>query len=205
MGRYTGPKVRLSRREGVNLTPKAEKIMAKRNYIPGQHGPTARGRKLTNYGVQLREKQKAKRFYGLLENQFRKYYDRAMHMAGNNSENLITLLERRLDNVIYRLGLGTTREQARQLVNHGHILVDGKKVDVPSFQTKPSMVITVKQNKINKAYWQNLKQRLTNTKHLLSWLDLDVETFNGKIIALPKFEETPILFDPKLIIEFYSR
>ncbi len=205
MGRYTGPKVRLSRREGVRLTPKADKILAKRNYIPGQHGPTARGRKLTNYGTQLREKQKAKRLYGLLENQFKKYYTEAMRLPGNNSDNLVALLERRLDNVIYRLGLASTRDQARQLVNHGHIVVDGKKVDVPSFKVKPGMNLNVKANKATKAYWQNLKQKLTNTKHLLSWLDLDLNNFNAKIIGQPKIEETPLLFDPKLIIEFYSR
>ena len=205
MGRYTGPKVRLSRREGVRLTPKADKILAKRNYIPGQHGPTARGRKLTNYGTQLREKQKAKRFYGLLENQFKKYYTEAMRMPGNNSENLVILLERRLDNVVYRLGLGNTRDQARQLVNHGHILVDGIKVNIPSFRVKPGMIITVKSNKINKAYWQTLKEKLTNTKHLLSWLDLNLETMTSKVLTQPNFAETPLLFDPKLIIEFYSR
>jgi len=205
MGRYTGPKVRLSRREGVKLTAKADKILAKRNYIPGQHGPSARGRKLTNYGTQLREKQKAKRFYGLLEKQFKKYYTEALRLPGNSSENLVNLLERRLDNVIYRLGLGNTREQARQLVTHGHITVNDKKVNIPSFQVKPGFSISVKKNKTNKAYWQNLSQKLTNTKHLHSWLDLDLATWSGRVINQPNLTETPLLFDPKLIIEFYSR
>lgn len=205
MGRYTGPKVRLSRREGVKLTAKADKILAKRNYIPGQHGPSARGRKLTNYGTQLREKQKAKRFYGLLEKQFKKYYTEALRLPGNSSENLVNLLERRLDNVIYRLGLGNTREQARQLVTHGHITVNDKKVNIPSFQVKPGFSISVKKNKTNKAYWQNLSQKLTNTKHLPSWLDLDLATWSGRVINQPNLTETPLLFDPKLIIEFYSR
>ena len=142
MARYTGPMVKLSRREGVALTDKCQKYLDRRNYPPGEHG---RGRiRQSEYLLQLREKQKTRRFYGVLEKQFRRYYEKASRQSGITGENLLRMLEMRLDNVVYRLGFAATRRQARQLVNHGHFRVNGGKVDIPSYQVRPDDVITVK-------------------------------------------------------------
>jgi small subunit ribosomal protein S4 len=204
MARYTGPKWKQSRREGVELRDNGKRALAKRNYPPGLHGPMSVQRRLTSYGKQLREKQKAKRVYGLLERQFRNLYTKAVQMSGDASVNLRQLLEARLDNTIYRLGWATSRPQARQLVTHGHIQVNGKKVDIPSFQVKPGMIITVKSSYLVKPYWKELLPKLEKII-APSWLNYDHDKHQAQVTTLPDVSEADALFDPTLIIEFYSK
>jgi len=207
MARDLGPKCKKCRREGEKLFLKGERCfsvkcaMIKKAYAPGQHGQ-ARRISLSEYGAQLREKQKVKRTYGILERQFRKYYEIASRMQGNTGNLLSSLLERRLDNVVYRFGLTHSRNQARQLVNHGYFLVNGKKVDVPSYLVKEGEIISVKKGKEN--YFQNIKSSLKD-RQIPSWLALDYKKLQGKIVALPTIDEIDINADIHLVIEFYSR
>jgi len=207
MARDLGPKCKKCRREGEKLFLKGERCfsvkcaMIKKAYAPGQHGQ-ARRIGLSEYGAQLREKQKVKRTYGILERQFRKYYEIASRTQGNTGNLLSSLLERRLDNVVYRFGLTHSRNQARQLVNHGYFLVNGKKVDVPSYLVKEGEIISVKKGKEN--YFQNIKNSLKD-RQIPSWLALDYKKLQGKIVALPTIDEIDINADIHLVIEFYSR
>lgn len=203
MARNLNPKLKLSRRDGIKLFAKSEKKLAKRNYPPGMHGQSGKTR-MTLYGKQLREKQKAKRLYHLLERQFRNYYEKAIKMSGNNIENLIRLLETRLDNVVYRLGFVISREVARQMVTHGHFLVNGKKVAIPSYQVRVGEVITINPVSQKNKYWLERVAQLKKVE-TLGWLAFDTNSLSGKVVAIPTKDEVPVPFDPTLILEFYSR
>ncbi len=204
MGRYIGPKDKLSRREGVDLFGRVKNPLQKRNYPPGIHGPTSRKR-LTTYGAQLREKQKAKRIYGLLEKQFKNYYKKALAGRGNTGESMLQMLELRLDNVVYRSGFTGTRSQARQLVNHRFFLVNGIKVDIPSFQCKIGDIITLKENKTDKKIVKELSKKWENKDEVVDWISLDKKKVEIKIVTIPQINEKKLLFDIKSIIEFYSK
>lgn len=206
MARYTGSTCRLCRREGMKLFLKGDRCFTdkcafvRRSYAPGQHG--ANKKKISGYGVQLREKQKAKRIYGVLESQFRSYYEKAEHMKGISGENLLKLLEMRLDNVVYRLGYGASRNEARQLVTHGHFLVNGKKVDIPSYSVKAGDVITVREKSRASELFKTFAE---NPKSLPKWLSGDVATFTGKVEAIPAREDIDVPVNETLIVELYSK
>jgi small subunit ribosomal protein S4 len=208
MARYTGPVCRLCRREGGKLFLKGDRCYTgkcavdKRSYPPGQHG---QGRtKASEYGTQLREKQKAKRYYGILESQFRGYFELATKRRGQTGENLLSILESRLDNVAYRLGFGASRAEARQLVRHGHFLVDGKKVNIPSFLVKPGMIITIKAaSRQSEKIKGNLEASAGRT--LPRWLELDGANHVAKIIAAPTKEDIDLPIAEHLIVELYSK
>ncbi len=208
MARYTGPSCRLCRREGMKLYLKGDRCYSdkcaidRRGYAPGQHGQGRR--KLSEYGIQLREKQKAKRIYGVLERQFRKYYEMAERMKGVTGENLLQLLERRLDNVVYRLGLASSRAEARQLVRHGHFKVNGRKVNIPSYLVDVGDVITVKEKSRNSKRIKELVERAQD-RTVPDWLQINYESLEGKVIELPTKEHIDIPIEEHLIVEFYSR
>ena len=206
MAKLIGADCRQCRREGCKLFLKGERCTSKkcaferRPSLPGQHG-SARKRD-TEYGLQLREKQKVKRAYGILEKQFRRYYEEAVRMKGITGENMLSLIERRLDNVVYRMGIGSSRAESRQIVNHGHITVNGKRVNVPSFIVKVGDVIEVKENKRELEMFKQLKgMKIVMPK----WLEFNSETLKGKILALPTREDIDLGIKEHLIIELYSR
>lgn len=177
----------------------------KRNFVPGQHGQSKRVKKLVGYGLQLREKQKAKRTYGLLERQFRNYFERAVSTPGPTGENLIVMLERRLDNAVYRMGLAGSRAQARQLVRHGHVQINGRKVDIPSYLVSVGEEISLKErmkDNVMVAESRNLAQ----SQSAISWLELDRENCKARVVALPRREDvqTPPISE-QLIVELYSK
>ncbi len=195
--------VKRSRREGVALHPKAHKMLAKTKTVVG--GPRRRVT-ITQYGTQLREKQKVKRFYGLLERQFRTLVTEATRMPGVTGENLLQLLERRLDNVVYRAHLAVSRQAARQLVTHGHLLLNGRRVDVPSIRIKIGDVVEIRPASIKNKYFEATAERIKTEPPLgLSWLNFDAKTKSIKITALPTREEAEMGINEHLIIEFYSR
>lgn len=207
MATYREAKCRLCRREGAKLFLKGDKCyngkcpFEKRPVAPGVHG--AGRKKVSEYGQQLREKQKVKRIYGVQEGQFRAYYERADRMKGITGENMLSLLERRLDNVIYRMGIGVSRAQARQLVSHGHFVVNGKKVNVPSFIVKVGDVITVKESKTSNKYFEQVKA--SKTANLPKWLEFTPEKLEGKIIALPARDDVDSQIAEHMIVELYSK
>ncbi len=209
MARYTGPVCRLCRRERMKLFLKGDRCfkekcaIERRAYPPGQHGQR-RGRRTLGYGLQLREKQKVKRIYGVQERQFRNYFKKADRQKGITGENLLVMLERRLDNVAYSLGYGASRAQARQLVRHGHILVDGKKVTVPSSAVKEDQVVSVKESS-RKNDFIRASVETARGRGVPSWLELDPENFNGRVIKLPTREDIKIPIQEQLIVELYSR
>ena len=206
MARYTGATCRLCRREGMKLFLKGDRCytdkcaFARRSYAPGQHG--ADKKKISGSGVQLREKQKAKRIYGVLESQFRTYYEKAEHLRGITGENLLKLLELRLDNVVYRLGYGASRNEARQLVTHGHFLVNGKKVDIASYKVSVNDVITVSEKSRGS---EKFKTFAENPKTLPKWLEANVENYEGKVVAEPAREDIDVPVNETLIVELYSK
>jgi len=202
MARYTGPKIRISRKFGEALTPKAAKYLAKRNYRPGQHGQNPQ--RVSEFGMQLREKQKAKAIYGIMEKQFRRYYQIASKKTGVTGDILLQILEMRLDNAVFRLGFAITRPQARQLVNHGFFLVNGKKVNIPSFQVKVGDEIAVKENKKESGYMKNILPVLSNAK-TPEWVSLDAKNYSGKILSMPSKDQSDVLLNTQLIVEHYSR
>ncbi len=209
MARYTGSVCRMCRREGTKLFLKGEKCfsdkcaISKRPTPPGQHGQ-ARQRKPSEYGMQLREKQKARRAYGLLETQFYKTYERATNMKGITGDNLLSLLERRLDNVVYRAGLAASRPQARQLVLHGHILVNGKKVDVASYTVDVNDVITVRAKSKEMAHFKAVREG--NAARILpKWLTFNADELTATVVALPVREDIDFALQENMIVEFYSR
>lgn len=208
MAVYNGPVCRLCRRDGVKLFLKGERCytskcaIERRKYPPGQHGQ--RQRKLANYGVQLREKQKLKRIYRVLETQFRNYFKEAVRRKGVTGEILLQLLELRLDNAVYRLGFGLSRRQARQLVNHAHFNVNGKKVNIPSYQLRPGDVISVREGSKNAgAITEALAQ--TGGRRVPEWLTLDSAAMSGTVTARPTREQIDTQVNEALIVEFYSR
>jgi small subunit ribosomal protein S4 len=203
MARYTGPKDKISRRFGVALFGPS-KALERRAFPPGQHGVRAGRRKKSDYAVALGEKQKLRFQYGVLEKQFRLYYAEATRRRGITGDLLLQILELRLDNVCYRLGLGNTRSAARQLVNHGHIQVNGKRVDIPSYQCKPGDVITVQ----DKPSSQQLGLRfmdLTQAVPLKEWLTLDRATMTGRIVRVPENDDMDAQVNVQLVVELYSR
>lgn len=200
MARYTGPSVKQSRREGVALTDKAQKYLDRRSYPPGEHG-RARIRQ-SEYLVQLREKQKTRRFYGVLEKQFRRYYDKASRQPGITGENLLRLLELRLDNVVFRLGFAATRRQARQFVVHGHFHVNGKRVDRPSYQVRADDVVSVKPNSPVEPLIREATERQAA---LAGWLQADHDALNAKILRPPERDDIDTPVTEQLIVELYSK
>ena len=207
MAKYTGPDCRLCRREGCKLFLKGDKCYSekctfiKRQTPPGIHG--ASRKKPTPYSIQLREKQKVKRIYNLTEKQFHKYYELAEKMRGATGENMLVLLERRLDNVVYRMGVGVSRAQSRQLVNHGHITVNGKRVNIPSYLIKAGDLIAVKENKQEIPFFTELKNaKISNS---LKWLEFNPATLSGSIIALPTREDIDMSIAEHMIVELYSK
>lgn len=200
MARYTGPSYKQSRRVGFSLT-ETGKELARRSYGPGQHGADRKG-KLSNYGEQLKEKQKVRFMYGVNERQFRKTFNEASKMKGIHGENFLKLLESRLDNVVYRMGLANTRRGARQLVNHGHITVDGNKVDIPSFRVKVGSVIAVKENSKDHKAIKNALEKVTKRVEFVTFDDKKLE---GKFVRLPERSELNADINESLIVEFYNR
>jgi small subunit ribosomal protein S4 len=200
--RYTGPKAKKARRLGMAFTNKDAKILQKRGYPPGQHG---QGRsRLSEYGLQLREKQKAKINYGVQERQFLRYFDKAMKQSGVTGDNLLKLLELRLDNVVFRLGFAETRAQARQLVSHGFFEVNGKKVDIPSYATKPGDTVSVRETKKTSAYMAKQKEKLAHTT-TQEWVEANAAQLSGKVISVPTPEQIQNVINTQLIVEHYSR
>lgn len=208
MARYTGPVCRLCRREGVKLFLKGERCYSdkcaieKRNYAPGQHGQ--RRSKQSEYGLQLREKQKARRIYGVLEGQFRGYSSEAERKKGVAGENLLVILETRFDNVVYRLGFADSRAQARQFVRHNHFTLNGKKANIPSIQLKVGDIIQLKEDSKDSAIIKAIVDNL-GTKTPPVWLELDKDNLTGKVVNLPTKEEIDIPVDEQMIVELYSR
>jgi small subunit ribosomal protein S4 len=211
MGRYTGPVCRLCRRVGEKLMLKGERCESAKCAIDKKaaaSGPRGRGGrrppKFSDYGLRLREKQKARYSYGVLERQFRRTFAEAERATGMTGETLAQLLERRLDNTVYRLGYSDSRNQARQLVRHGHVMVNGKKVDIPSFVVKPGDAVTWKGSSVNKALYNKAMERI-EARVVPSWLSLDKKDLSGRVLSLPVAEEITTKFDKKMVVEHYSR
>ena len=209
MARYTGPVCRLCRREKMKLFLKGDRCfkekcaIERRAYPPGQHGQR-RGRRTMGYGLQLREKQKVKRLYGIQERQFRTYFHKADSQKGITGENLLIALERRLDNVAYSLGFGSSRAQARQLIRHGHIRVDGHKVDIPSFQVKAEHVISVREKSRQNDFIKTSVETARG-RGIPEWLELNAEEFSGRVLNMPTREDIKVPVQEQLIVELYSR
>jgi small subunit ribosomal protein S4 len=209
MARYIGPVCRLCRREGMKLFLKGERCygekcaIEKRNVPPGQHG-RARKAKMVGYGVQLREKQKVKRTYGVLENQFRRYFEEADRQKGITGELLLQMLERRLDNVVYRLGFATSRAQARQLVRHGHFTVNGKKVDIPSFAVRQGDTVAVRQGSVQNPTIQHAMEEVKG-RGIPEWLALEGAAPAGRVSQLPSRAQINLPVQEQLIVELYSK
>lgn len=205
--RYTGPVCRLCRREGQKLFLKGDRCytdkcaITKRNFAPGQHGQSRK--KVTEYGMQLREKQKVRRFYGISESQMYKYYNMADKMKGISGENLLKILELRLDNVVYRMGLAASRAEARQLVVHGHFQLNGAKADIPSLLTTVGDVIQVKEKSRSTDKFKSLVEN--HNGNTVSWLNIDLEQLKGTLVAEPTREDIDIPVEEHLIVELYSK
>jgi len=210
MARYTGAVCRLCRRDGTKLFLKGAKCFTdkcpveKRNFPPGQHGQSRKVKKVVGYGLQLREKQKAKRIYFTLEGQFREYYQKASRRTGVTGELLLQQLETRLDNVCYRLGFALSRRQSRQLVRHGHIQVNGRKVNIPSFQCKVGDEIQVREGS-KKLVILEESANFASGQRAVQWLDINRENFSGKVLSLPKREDVSLPVNEQLIVELYSK
>jgi small subunit ribosomal protein S4 len=202
MARYTGPRVRISRRFGIPIFGPT-KYLERRNYGPGVHGPKSR-RKHTDYGLGLIEKQKFRYYYGLLERQFRGVYEKALRRRGVTGEQMLQILETRLDNVVFHLGLANTRAAARQMVSHGHIQVNGRKVNVPSFALKVNDVITVKNNNVSRQLaTKNLET--STSRSVPDWMSLNKEEFKGVVMRIPTRDEINPIANEQAVVEFYSR
>ena len=208
MARYTGPVCRLCRREGVKLFLKGDRCysskcgLERRSYPPGEHGQ--KRTKLTGYGLQLREKQKLKRIYGMSENQFRRYFEKADKMKGITGDNLIILLERRLDNIVYRMGFARTRREARIFVRHNHVLVNGKKVNIPSFLVKEGDIVEVKEKTKESEFMKDILAS-TQRRSIPEFLEVDREALKGTVKRLPSREEIILPVNEQLIVELYSK
>ena len=209
MARYTDPVCRLCRREGIKLFLKGTKCFSdkcpieKRNFAPGQHGKDRKA-KIVGYGLQLREKQKTKRIYFTQETQFRNYFEKAARTRGVTGEMLLQQLERRLDNVVYRLGFGVSRRQARQLVRHGHVQVDGRKVNIPSYQVSVGEEIAIRDGSRKLAILEMAKD-VASHQPAPTWLEIDRDNYKGKVLSLPKREEIQLPVNEQLIVELYSK
>jgi len=211
MGRSLDSKCKQCRREGTKLFLKGDRCnsskcaLTKRNYVPGLHGPKlGRGGRLSGYGLQLREKQNAKRTYRILESQFRNYFDKVIKRPGDTGENLFKLLEMRLDNVVYRAGFAGSRDAARQAVNHGHIRVNGREVSIPSYQVKIKDKVSIKDTSTKKGLFTDLSEKL-KTKEFADWLLVDPKTCVATVVDAPNLVKNKPGFDLKMIVEYYSR
>ena len=208
MARYTDASCRLCRREGQKLFLKGTRCytdkcaVARRAQAPGQHG--AKKKKLSEYGVQLREKQKAKVFYGVLESQFRKYFEMAANKKGITGENLLQILELRLDNVVYRMGLGTSRAEARQIVRHGHIAVNGKKVNIPSYLVSKEDIVSLREASMNDEKFKAIMEQ-TAGRTVPAWLEFNADQKKATVVELPKREDIDLPVQEHLIVELYSK
>ena len=200
MSRYTGPSWKLSRRLGISLSGTGKEI-EKRPYAPGQHGPTQR-KKISEYGLQLQEKQKLRHMYGMTERQFHNLFVKAGKQQGVHGENFMILLETRLDNLVYRLGLARTRRAARQLVNHGHVTVDGKRVDIPSYSVKPGQVISLREKSLNLTA---VNEAIEVNTFVPEYLTFDADKKEGTFVRLPERSELSSEINEAYIVEFYSR
>lgn len=208
MARYTGPVCKLCRREGVKLFLKGDKCMTKctldrHSSRPGQHG-AGRVRKESGYAKQLREKQRVRRTYGVLERQFVRHFGAAARRPGKTSENLLQILEMRLDNLVYRLGFADSRAQARQLVNHGHFAVNGRKTDIPSFIAKPNDIISVRERSKGLEYFK-IRIKLLAQKGVPAWLRLDLNALSGSVVTIPSRGDLELPFDEQMVVEYYQR
>lgn len=206
MGKTLKTTCKMCRREGVSLCGREKCAVKRRSFPPGVHGPAQGMRKprMSSFGIQLREKQKAKRLYNVMERQFRNYFEEASGAKGNTATRLVQLLELRLDNVAYRLGFAKTRRQSRQMASHGFLLVNGKPVNIPSFRVKVGDVVSFKENKKAKGLLQGLAERLAKHEPP-KWLSVDGAALSGKVTAMPEGEDLRSVFDPTMIVEFYSR
>ena len=210
MARYHGPVCRLCRREGMKLMLKGDRCasakcaLEKRNYPPGQHGTTRQRRRISDYGVRLRAKQQARRMYGLMERPFRRLFEEATRTQGATGEVLTRLLERRLDNVVFRLGFADSRAAARQLVRHGHFVVNGRKTNIPSFLVRPGDAIAVRPESRSRKYFKTRAEEI-DARNVPGWLSLDVEDLRAQIVRDPSAEECEQNLQPQMIVEFYSR
>lgn len=211
MARYTGAVCRLCRREGMKLYLKGDRCYSgkcsfetKKGHVPGQHGPSQMRKKVSEYGIQLREKQKVRRIYGIQEKQFRIYFEKAERQKGVTGENLLSLLECRLDNVIFRLGMASSRIDARQLVRHGHFLINGKKVNIPSYLVKIGDVITVRENSVKSPKFVEMAAALVH-RTAPKWLEVDKDNLSGKVLAKPERDDIDLPINEQLIVELYSR
>ncbi len=210
MARYSGPVCRLCRREGMKLFLKGERChtekcaIEKRNFAPGQHGKDKKA-KLVGYGLQLREKQKARRYYRILEGQFRNLYEKAVNQKGITGEQMLAMLEKRIDNVLYRMGLATSRAQGRQLVRHGHVVVNGRKVNIPSYTVRPGDVVEIRQKSRENSSILSARDATAHTPSP-SWLEVDREALRARVLQQPKREElVQIQLNEQLIVELYSK
>lgn len=206
MARYRGPVGKISRRLNIGITEKGQRVLGRRSFPPGQHGPNAKRRQVSDYGIQLQEKQKARYMYGLLEKQFRRTFEKAQRYPGETGAYLFILLERRLDNVVYRMGLATTRSQARQLVTHGHVTVNGRKTNIPSYTVRVGEVIAVRPESRRLTYFKNMVDggELGRAK-APEWIRLNANELSAEILALPRREDAEQGINEQLIVEFYSR
>ena len=203
MARYTGPRVRISRRFGIPIFGPS-KYLERRNYGPGVHGPKSARRKHTDYGLGLIEKQKLRYFYGLMEKQFRGVYEKALRRRGVTGEQMLQILETRLDNVVYHLGFGSTRAAARQMVSHGHIQVNGRKVNVPSCALKVNDIITVKNNSVSRQL-ATKGMEVSTSRVVPDWISLSKEEFKGVVMRVPTRDEINPIANEQAVVEFYSR
>lgn len=197
-------KCKVCRRAGESLCGREKCAFKRRPYAPGQHGQNAR-RNSSEFGRQLAMKQKIKRIYGVLERQFRKHFQEASQVPGITGDNLLSRLERRMDNVVYRMGFASSRAQARQLVSHKMFELNGKRLNIPSAEIKVGDVITIKNTKLQKSYWTNLTENLTGKEMTPHWLSVDIKKGEGKVIAMPKRDDVGISVDPQMVVEFYSK
>lgn len=213
MARYTGPVCKLCRREGEKLFLKGARCLSpkcaieRRSYPPGEHGRDSqyrRGRS-SNFAMQLREKQKARRIYGIMERQFRRYYSDALRRPGLTGSNLLTILESRLDNVVYRMGFADSRNQARQLVQHGHFAVNGRRTNVPSFIVRPGDIVTVREGSRSRTYFKDLRQIMQDRPPTPEWVRIDGDNLQGNVERMPERHEIDIPINEQLIVEYYSR
>lgn len=213
MARYNGPVCKLCRREGEKLFLKGSRCLSpkcsfdRRSYPPGQHGREAQYRRgrASDYNRQLREKQKVRRIYGIMERQFRRYFRVALQRSGLTGSNLLSILETRLDNVVYRLGLAESRAHARQLVAHGHLAVNGRRTNIPSFLVSPGDVITVREGSRSRTYFRDLRQVLEDRPPIPEWLSLDAAQIEGSILRNPERTDIDLTVNEQLIVEYYSR
>jgi small subunit ribosomal protein S4 len=213
MARYSGPVCKLCRREGEKLFLKGSRCLSpkcsfeRRSYPPGQHGRDAQFRRgrASNYDLQLREKQKVRRIYGVLERQFRRYFGQALRRPGLTGSNLLGILESRLDNVVFRMGLAESRSHARQLVIHGHFVVDGRRTNIASYLVDPGQVVAVREESRNRPYFRELRQATEGRAPAPEWLEFDSNKLEGKVIRAPQRSDIDMTIDEQLIVEYYSR